>query len=242
MPTDTTALIPQDIRTAMQNELEFYESIKGLKITNEQEYKLAADRIANLKKSIKVLEEQKKSITQEWADKKKFVDSEFKTVIDKLENGVTYFNKAMGAYFQEQRRIAAEKQAKLDAEAAEKRRKADEAARKELEKANQYRSEGRENMAQKAEARAETNIDIAANTVAPVVEVEKPKGTSYRVTYIAEVKDKKTAVSACFKNSLLEPAILIDVKVLEKIKKIQPGLTIDGIEFREVYNTVSRQG
>lgn len=233
-------LIPLTSLDRLTQAMEFCASIQEITVRNDEEQQNAGKVISDLKLHIKTLDAEKKEITREWAEKKKYVDSEFKVVMDSLSNAVQKIDRAMSAYQLEVRRKLEEEQKKREAEAAERRRKEEEAARKELEKAEAYRQQDREEMAQKAEARAEARIDTAVNTVAPVVEERKPVGTSFVESYRVSSFNLDECIPFMLSQPMLKQYLSIDAKGLEKLKKAAPTLEIPGIKFVQQLSTRSR--
>jgi hypothetical protein len=241
-------LIPQDKVSKLAESLKLLDSIESVEIKTQDQYENAAEVQKSIKKSIKELEKDRKDIVKPFNDKVKMVNVKYKEVTNKLDNGANKIGNALSVYYQEQKRIADEKQRKLEAEAEEKRRKAEDAAKKEQEKADKYRDEGRDEMAAKAEARAETKIDEAATTVAQEVKVEKPKGLSFRTDYDIKIEDMSLAVQSILSNEFLEDLILQDDKIkdqlessLKKIAKTKKGnLKIKGVKVTEKQVPITR--
>jgi DNA repair exonuclease SbcCD ATPase subunit len=229
-----TELIPRTSIELMEAALEYLNSIREIIIKTQPEYEEAASVCKQIKGHINTLEKNRKELVEPYNKKVKAINDKYKEVTTKLQNGDGHIRQAMSAYYQEQERKRQEEQRKLQAEADEKRRKAEEAARKEAEKVEQYRQEGREEMAQKAEARMETAVEVATTTVAPEVEQKKVSGISYRTEYECHVKDHKAAVLFCIDSPNFVGTVLIDIKAIERAAKAFKGkLSIPGIEIIE---------
>jgi paraquat-inducible protein B len=158
---EVTALIPAESQDRIQKALEFFHSLRELKITSQQEYDSATDLIKQVKTNIKALEDDRTLLVKPFKEKATAIDTHYRGVKVQLENAERVIKGGMSQWFQEQERKRLEVQRKLEAEAEAKRQAAEEAARKEAEKAELYRQQGREDMAAKAEARMETAQAVA---------------------------------------------------------------------------------
>lgn len=236
------ALIPQERKEQIAAVIEYCNSVREITISNQQEYQGAAGVIGDLKKRLRDLDEAKKGVTKEWAEKKKIVDAHYKAVSDAVSNVVSKINSAMGAWYAAEQRRLAEERKKVEAEAAERQRKAQERAEREMQKAEQYREQGREEMADKATARAETAIETAETAVAPEPEdTTKVQGTSMKKVWSAEVVDVGTAAAHCLSKPELAAFVSIDTAGLVKLQTTLKGtLQIPGVTFSSRFTTVSR--
>ena len=228
-------LIPVETQDKIEKALEFFHSLREVKFTNDEEYERGLELCKSVKSHIKEIDSDRKTLVQPYNDKVKDINGECNGVINKLKNAENVLKNGMGKYFQEkeQKRIAEQK--RLNAEAEERRRQEEERARKEREKEDKYRDAGREEMADKAAARAETAETISSSITAPIVEnTAKGKGASFKTVYVVEVFDKAKAVEACLTSNVLLPYIDINVKGLERLALTMKGqLSIDGIRIRE---------
>ena len=234
----STELIPQSSREMLDTNLNFWNSIQEITITNDQEYEQADENINKLKTGKKDLESNKLELTKSWREKTNFINAEYKTVVEQLENGIKKLDGAMGFYHGEQVRKAAEEQKRLQAEADEKIRKEQERAEKDLQKANEYREQGREEMADKREAAAESHIESATTIVARTVITSKPKGSGFQEYYEASVINKGQAVQFCMSLPDLEKYISIDMSGIETVQKNAEGKrAIPGMLFVKKFRT-----
>jgi hypothetical protein len=220
---ESTELIPQTKREMMNKALEFFGTITSVVIKTEEENLNAAELNRKVKGYISDLEADRKELVGDMDKQVRSINSDYKTVRDKLDNAGKKISEAMGAYHNEKLRIAAAEQAKRDAEAAEIRRKADEAALKELEKAQDYELQGRQELADKAMARAEEKIAVSQSAVAPVAAPSKPAGVSFRTDYVVEILNKATAVKAMIVNPVYAALISIDIPKLQALAKTLNG-------------------
>lgn len=218
------SLIPEEKMDRLEKALQFLGEIETVTINSQSEYENADGLCKKVKAGYNSLEKDRKELVKPFKDKAKKIDTEYKFVKDKLLNAESALKRAMGTFYEEQKRKRLEEQKKLEAEAEEKRRKAEERAEAERLKAEQYRQQGREDMAQKAEARAETADAKATDHVAPVVEdTAKLSGTSFRTVYKVAVINEERAIQDMASNPFMIQFLSIDVKSLEKMVNSQKG-------------------
>lgn len=228
-----TNLIPVDMKEKIKEALSLYESIKEVVgFNNDEEYDNGMVVVKDIKKTYDLLEGKRKELASPHFNKFKEINDEF-SVVKMLQEKEKIFKNAISKYYseREQKRIA--EQRRLEAEAEEKRRQELAKAQREQEKANQYREYGRDDMAYKAEARAEVSHMIAGNLVPPTVEnTAKVKGTSFRTVWKVKVNDKNIAADFCLNNTMLKQYVSIDEKGIEKLANAMKGeLKIAGIEI-----------
>lgn len=228
---ETKALIPNNSKNLIKEALSFLDSIESIVIQGEPQYHYAVKSCKEIKRLAKLLESEKKTLTEPFYRPYKEIMAEFKSPIESLTAGEGKFKRAMSTYKQEEQRKQIALQRKLNAESAETRRKAEEKAHEESEKAKSYLMEGKDELTEKASMRAENAMEKATETVAPVVEDKtKAQGLSYRTDYKCIEEDKKAAILFMAENPMMIFNIAIDLKKLEKIAKIQKGhLGIPGI-------------
>lgn len=233
--SEENSIIPLENFNRIKSALEFCDSLTEIKINTQEQYDNAVNICKQIKASSNSLESDRKELVKPFNDKVKSINDEYRNVTLKLDNAERVLKNGMAAFYREQERIRIEEQRKLEAEAEAKRRLAEERAAAELRKAEAYRDQGREEMAAKAEARAETAAAISTTIMAPIVDnAAKVSGVSYSVTYKAVIENSKSAVVACVNNAILENYVTIDIKGLERLCKAQKGrLQIDGIRFVE---------
>jgi hypothetical protein len=229
-----TELVPVDAQQQIAAALEYCNSVVEIANQDEQQNNAASLKLREISEMVKALEKRRKEVKQPYADRATAVDKAFRPVSEALGNLDRRIRAAMSTW-------AAKVQAELDrqrreaeAKADEERRRADEKAAKEREKAEAYREQGREEMAAKADARADYAVQAAATTVAPVVEAPKAEGASMIPWWTVRVVDKPKAVAECMSNPMLAAAITIDTKFLEKMeseKNVKGGVPIDGCEI-----------
>jgi hypothetical protein len=237
--TEINALIPVEklakIESAQQMVFEFLRDVESLKITTPEENENASEICKKIKKAVKELEEDRIAIVKPLKDQTTKVDTHYRQIKVILDNGEAVFKRAMAGYFEECERKRIEAQRIIDAEIEAKRKIEEEKALKELEKAETYKAQGREDMAEKAEARAETAMNIAANTTARIVTNQaKVAGVGFKKEWRIKIVDAKAAKIKCSSEDMLTNYVELDIKGLEKLANtMKRALKIDGLEFYE---------
>ena len=234
-------LIPLEARLLIDNALEYIGTITEITVREQAEY----DNAVNLCKQIKVLskrlDEERDGIVRPLNSQVKDVNAEFKTVTDKLDNGERRIKSAMSIWFQEQERKRIEAQRIAQAEADKVARIAAEKAAAERRKQEEYEAQGRQDMADKAAARAELQEDRAINTVAQVIETPKTAGVSFRSKFICSIENKRDVVEHCIKNPHLEHLVMINIKEIEKLADSTKGaMRIPGVSYVETKTPIIR--
>ena len=246
--TKLSELITKESVDRMAEALKVLESIESVEIKTREQYENAAEIQKDIKKSIKDLEKDRTGIVKPFNDKVKAVNAKFKEVTLKLNNGASHIGNAMSKWYQEEERKRLAEQRKREAEAEKKRKAAEAAAIKEQEKAEQYHSEGREDMAEKAEARAESKLDEAVTTVAAEVEEKKVAGVSYRTEYSVCIEDTKLAVASILESESFAVMITGDDKIKERLEAsikrmvvaMKGNFTLDGVKITSTKKPVIR--
>lgn len=227
-------LITSEVKQEMSKALEILGQITEINITTEEENQNAVTLCGTIKATVDHMEGLRKEIVGPLNDQVKVVNGEFKTVTERLNNGILKLRTAISARFAENERNRRIEQAKLEAEAEEARKKAQAQADAEAAKAKAYQEQGREDMAAKATARAEVAMDKAATTVAPVVQQSKAAGSAFRKEFRLKVADRMKVILACMANPMLHPAIVVDSKAIEKIANAtKQTFPLDGAEWTE---------
>lgn len=228
-------LIPADAREQLDNALTQWGNVSEITVSNDQEYEYAIEVCRQVKTCVSDLENKRKELVKPYKDPAAKIDAAYKAVRVPLENGERQLKAAAARYHREQEQKRIEAQRRAEAEAEEKRRKEEERARREREKAAQYAEQGREDLAEKAQARADVHEDRADTIVseAPAMQTAKPKGVSYRKVYkVSKITDKRKAAEFCLRNPLLADLVEINATALERLmngakRKIEiPGLTV----------------
>lgn len=178
--------------------------VHTLTVTTPSDYEKAAEVLKRIKGAASRIEEERFKITRPMDAAKKALMDFFGKPLQLLNNCEASVKSKMDKFSEEQKRIAAEAQARADAEARKQRekaeaaaretqRKADEAAAAARQEAERLRQAGEAEAAQKLEAKAdkvearaaekiETLQQEAASVVAPVIQVEQPKLAGVRRT------------------------------------------------------------
>lgn len=228
-------LIPQETKNKIDEALEFFNSLKEIQFTNQQQYDNGVELIKKIKTHSKQIEKERLNLTKPYNDKVKSINAICKDVTNKLDNAEKVLKKGMADYFAEQQRIAEEKQKKINAEIEAKRQAELKRAEAERKKADSYRYDGREQMAENAEARAETAEALAGATVAPVIENKaKTSGVLYKTTYMVEIKNEEEVIRGCLDNPILKQFVNLDVGGIKKLAQSLKGkLECPGIRVYE---------
>lgn len=235
-------LIPQDAIDKVVAAVDYLAGIEEVKVNTDEEQARAATFVGELKMYSKDIVARRQEITAPYKEKATRIEKAIKPVLDAIDNGIQKISTAVITYQREVERKRLAEQRRLEAEAEEKRKKEQEKAAAELAKANTYREAGREDMAQKAEIRAETHIDAAVTTIAAVVEKPKIAGTSFVETWKAEIKDKKMAIAAMINDPVLLQHVDINIAAVEKLQNAAKGaLPVPGIEFTKSFQMRNRR-
>jgi hypothetical protein len=232
---ESTSIIPVENQERIKKALEFCESLTQIKINSQEQYDNAVAICKQIIAGLNSLENDRKALTGPLDKKMKSINAEYKIVTSKFGNAERVIRNGMETFFQEKERIRLEEQRKLEAEAEAKRKAAEEKAAAEQRKADAYREQGREDLAAKAEARAETAETIAATVTAPIVEnTAKGSGVSYRTVWEAVIEDQNAAILFCANNSILSSYVTLDINGLIRLCAAQKGnLQVSGIRFIE---------
>lgn len=215
-------------------------------VTTAEEYGAAGADLVQVNGAIARLEELRLGMTRPIDQGLKAIRAFFAGPTERLERAKNQIKRAMIAYDEEQRRIAAEAQRRAEEEArkerdrlaaiaAEAQRKADEKAAEERRQAEAARAAGdlaaaakheqkAERVEQRAEERVETLQTVASTIVAPVIERETPKvkGISGRRVWKFRIKDA---------SKLPREYTMPDEKKIGGVVRAMKGDTrIDGVE------------
>jgi len=241
MSEELSALIPQRDKEKISTQLAELESCKKFTVTNDSEFQKLNGLMVYYKREKKIIEAMRVEAIKPYYPKYDYLSKFYNGIINKIKNFINNCDVGLGNYERAERIKRQAEQAKRDAEASEKRRKADEAARKEAEKVEQYKEEGRTEMAEKAEARVEKHIEQAETTVAAQVEETKLENTHFVEKYVATITDIKAAVEYCLSIPALGGCVNIDLKALERQQKAADGKwVIPGIKFDKQLKSRSR--
>ena len=172
-------LIPLDAMELISS-ADMYSNRIVVNPKTEAEYKELCEWSVELRAFKKNFKAKRDELRAPHRAKIEVIDSYTKPLLDELDVKYKDSVRASEWWEKEQAKRAAEAQEKLNREAEEKRKKEEEAAAREMEKAKKYREEGREDMAEKAEARAGAKIMASEMTVAPIVQTQTPKVNGFR--------------------------------------------------------------
>ena len=208
-------------------------------INTEEEYNNAAVVIKSIKDHKKSVEEQKSIVVPPLFKTYKDTLAPFSLVLDNIEDKVTAIESAGRIFRKKIEAEAAEKQRLLDVAAAQERKKAEDKAEAERIKADAYRNEGREDMAVKADARADKAEEKADSVVAPIVQANIPQNTrgafNTRKSYSARIS-RVADLLEHFKKGVPKNVEAEIQKWANGQARLSGGMasTIPGIEFYEV--------
>ena len=238
MDTQETSLIPESALSLLNQATEYWKSVKEINVKTQKEFDSALGVCKTLKEKINELENTRKVIVGQWDSKVRLVNKNFKVVRDSLENGESAIKRAMGVWQRQEMLRIEEENRKLAAIAAEKARKEQEKAEAEIRKAEEYRALGKNALADKAEARADTAFERSALIVPEIKTLDtKGKGASFTEYYEGRVTCLKAFLSHCLdspSNTHLLGHVLVDTKAIDKIQNAMKGaLVIPGIEFEK---------
>lgn len=183
-------LIPVEAQEKVTTMVEYAASIKEIVIKTNGEAEAASEQLKIVSGHIRDTEAERKRIKEPYLQRGKEIDAWFKPKDAALKNAKHNLDVALRKFqimLEDKRR---KEQEELNRRAEEERRKKEEAERREREKAEAYRQQGREDMAAKAEMRAEARAMEAETTVAPVAQVIEPKlATHTRANWKCEITD-----------------------------------------------------
>lgn len=210
-----------------------------VEIRSEEEYALAAVVIKTVKEHKKQLEISKNAVVSPLYQVYKDTLAEFTPKIKSVEDKISALESAGRVFRAKVAEEARQKQLELDRIAAEERRKAEEKAEAERKKAEAYREQGRDDLADKAEMRADNAEAKAAETVAPIVTLSIPKNTrgSFNTVkrYAARIKRVADLMEffkqSCPANVLAEAEKWASAQARAAKSTVS---TIPGVEFYEV--------
>jgi hypothetical protein len=208
-------------------------------IRNEAEYVNAAQVIAAVKSHKKDIEAAKESVVTPLYTEYKETLAQFKSPLDKVEEKIAALENAGREFRQRVEADARKQQAIADAKAAEERRKAEEKAEAERKKAEAYREQGRDDLANKADLRADNAEMKSQSVVAPIIQA--PIAPSFRGSFNTR-KNWQAKINRVdlllehFKSACppeVEKAALIWANAQARAAKGSKS-TIPGIEFYEI--------
>ncbi len=196
-------------------------------IETDEQCNEASAILSDIKKRAKELDEQRKSITKPLDDAKKQIMDLFRHPLDLLSRAENHLKNLILNYTTEKERKAreeAERLRKLAEAEAEKERKRLEAQMKKAEE------KGKLEKVEELKAKVEEVVNTPI--IVPTVEVEKPKGISYREKWYAEVVDFKV---------LPDEYKIPNQQALDKVAQATKGtIQIPGVIFKKEQIVVSR--
>lgn len=194
-------------------------------IETDEQCNEASTILSDIKKRAKELDEQRKSITKPLDDAKKQIMDLFRHPLDLLSRAENHLKNLILNYTTEKERKAreeAERLRKLAEAEAEKERKRLEAQMK--------KEKGKLEKVEELKAKVEEIVNTPI--IVPTVEVEKPKGISYREKWYAEVVDFKV---------LPDEYKIPNQQALDKVAQATKGtIKIPGVIFKVKQIVVSR--
>lgn len=196
-------------------------------IETDEQCNEASAILSEIKKRSKELDDQRKSITKPLDDAKKQIMDLFRHPLDLLSRAENHLKNLILNYTTEKERKAreeAERLRKLAEAEAEKERKRLEAQMKKAEE------KGKLEKVEELKAKVEEVVNTPI--IVPTVEVEKPKGISYREKWYAEVVDFKV---------LPDEYKIPNQQALDKVAQATKGtIQIPGVIFKKEQIVVAR--
>jgi hypothetical protein len=183
-------------------------------ITNQTTYEQSIVLRMAIKDKLKIVDTLRKSITKPLDEAKAKVMDLFRPITTNLDMAEKRIKEIVINYENEQERKRREAEAKLQAEAEKKRIEA-------MRKAEEARAAGKENIAEKYEAKAES---VPTPIIAPTF--ERPKGFSTRTIWKYRIKDE-----SLIPRSYLMPD---EKKLSKQATATHDSIQIPGIEFYSV--------
>jgi len=166
-----------EVQARIKDSLAVCDQFSGAPIKTDAEYQDACAHLVALKKALKKLEEERKSITRPIDESKKRVMTFFKGFTDRIQAAERDLKQVIGRYVDEQERKRRE-------EALKAKKKAEAERRKLLEQAAKAREKEREQRAATLEERAQMVAPPPPPPPPP-----KPKGVSKRVVWRFDITD-----------------------------------------------------
>lgn len=225
------------------------EQALALLVRSPHEYEQASAFLSNIKAKFKEIDGYRTYLKEPYLEGGRRVDEFFRSPLQFLKTAEAEAKSKLLGYEQEQRRVAAEEQRKLEEKARKEREALEEKARKEREKseaevaeiirkANEARKAGdlaaavtlqhqaNKNI-EKSEIKAEAALSKAAQIVAPTVNAYIPPiaGQSTKTVWKAKVIDAK---------SVPDEYKIVNEKMLDQVANATKGkLQVLGVEFYE---------
>lgn len=229
------SLIPTELKEKIEEAMIFFFSLREISFSNDEEYENGTEKCRQAKDFINIIEKRRKELILPFEKEIEKINNPCLDVVKKLKTSECVMKEGMAEYFKQKERSRLESQLKLEAEANERRRQETEKVRKETEKANAYREQGRNEMADKAEARAATAAIMVHSIVPAIVENgARTKGTTFTKKWEVNIFDLKKAVRFCIDNDILSRYVTLDMRGLQKLVNAQKGqILIDGIKIIE---------
>lgn len=209
--------IPAEAKEDAVKSNQMLEFVKCQKVTSNEDYQSANEKLKDIKRLYKDLDEKRKSITRPIDAAKKSVMDFFKAPLFALSESERHLKATMLDWNREQERKRREEERKLQ-EAA---RKEEEKRRKALErKAVKAEQKGKEELAQ--ELREEKETVYVAPPVMPEIR-PSAHGSSIRKVWKAKVVSME---------KLPKEFLIIDQKKLDGVARATKGtMSIEGVEF-----------
>lgn len=192
-------------------------TVKGLTITNNQEYLNSGEFLKRIKTVSKLIDDSRKELTRPLDEVKKRVMDFFKDPLEQLSAAETVLKRAMLGYQQEQERIRREEEqkaiARAKAEEERKRRALEERAIKAEESGNTA----------KAELLRERADDVYVPAMATAPTLEKVKGISTKKVWKCRITDEA---------KIPREYLVINETMLNKMAQATQGkIPVPGVEF-----------
>jgi hypothetical protein len=242
MPEDTRTelqktLINDDTLAMLHGHFDYASKLKGkTSVTDEDSFTFVANAARNIASNVKELEESRKEIGKPHKTKVDSVNKFFKEFRDPMNATLATMKKNMEIYQAATDAAIDKAVSQAEAEVRAKRSNLIEKAQVEQAKAIRYYSEGRDEMAMKAEGRAEALMEQAAMLVAEVKAVSTaPGGVSFRKGWDCQVDDMHAFLTAILSDQKLKGLIKhisVDTDAIAKMRDtVGELLDIPGLRF-----------
>jgi septal ring factor EnvC (AmiA/AmiB activator) len=224
IPDNARELVPAESLKLIESVEAYCGSIVSVQVQSVQEYDNAVLITKQLHDFGTGLENERKRLKKPYDDKGKAIQDAFLPFLNVVDGAKRKIKQAIWEYQNEQEKKRRAEQERLNREAEEKRRAAEEAARKEREKAEALRAQGRDDLADKAEARADAKENKAQEITPAVAQapipLNAPRGVAGRTNWRGIIDDPVVFKKHCI-NEMLHDFLMVDEKAWNQYAKIR---------------------
>jgi hypothetical protein len=242
--TTILKLIPTDAERRIADVTTFLNSEKIVSVTcgTDTEYLAAGELIKELKKIDKELDGIHREIKDPLVKQSKAIDGRFRPVFDLVTDRIKAINAAIWKYDRDKEAERQKAQAEADRLAREQQKKLQEKAAAEAAKAEEYRKQGREDLAAKRDEKAAT-LQATAEVIQPVaVQVAPPKiqGLITVETWKGRITDKAAAMKWAVAAGMFNLFDVNDGALNAQAKACKGEMQIPGVEWIKEVSTRTR--